>query len=216
MKDTIRRDILPAYPFVQYNDDPYVVAFFDAYNAMAQAYLDAFRELALPYWPSPRLTGYLLDWAAQGIYGQHRPAQQLVHWQKEDGPYNTVEYDQIPYAHLSNFVNGQYAFMNDDIFKRVLTWNFYKGDGFQFSVPWLKRRIARFIHGKDGHAPPLTDTFDVSVTVNKGLFTLVIPDYGDGVADELKGAIQQGFVKLPFMYRFETEFRRCDETRIWQ
>lgn len=207
MQDNIRRDILPAYPFVQYNDDPYVVAFFDAFNDIAQGYLDAFRGLSLPFWPSPLLTGYLLEWAVLGIYGQRRPAQQLVHWQKADGPYNTVEYDQIPYAHLSNFRNGQYEFMNDDIFKRVLTWNFYKGDGFQFSVPWLKRRIARFIHGKDGVDPPVRNTFDVSVTVNNGLYTLGIPDYGDGVANELKGAIQQGFVKLPFMYRFDIEIQ---------
>ena len=44
--------ILPAYPFAQYRDDPNVVAFFDAYNEIAQEYLDSFNNLALPCWTS--------------------------------------------------------------------------------------------------------------------------------------------------------------------
>ncbi|WMJ65680.1 hypothetical protein RBI80_00330 [Klebsiella variicola] len=31
-----------------------------------------------------------------------------------------------------------------------MTWNFYKGDGFYFSIPWIKRRILRFLLGVNG------------------------------------------------------------------
>ncbi|MHA1063406.1 hypothetical protein ACR9GP_05790 [Enterobacter ludwigii] len=199
------KKIIPAYPFVQYNDDENVVAFFDAYNEMAQGYLDAFNALALPCWTSPAITGLLLDWIAQGIYGQSRPAVELVPFVAAHGPYDTVEYNDIPYAFIQNYRAGEYAYMDDDMFKRVLTWNFYKGDGFAFSVPWLKRRIARFIHGKDGTDPPVQDTYDVSVSSSASVFTLKIPDYGDGIAPALKACIQQGFTKLPFIYTYKTE-----------
>lgn len=65
--------IIPAYPYTQYNDDPDIVAFFDAYNKLAQGYLDYFNNLNLPCWTSPAITGELLDWIAAGIYGESRP-----------------------------------------------------------------------------------------------------------------------------------------------
>lgn len=69
--------IIPSYPFVQYRDDPYIVAFFDAYNEMAQEYLDDINSLSIPYWPSPALSGKLLDWVVEGIYGETRPLLQV-------------------------------------------------------------------------------------------------------------------------------------------
>lgn len=61
---------------------------------------------------------------------------------------------------------------------------------------------ARFIHGTNGIDPPLQSTFDISVTVNNGVFTITIPDYGDGVGYFLKDAISQSLVKLPFVYTY--------------
>ncbi|CAD6037459.1 Uncharacterised protein [Escherichia coli] len=206
MTEPIKK-IIPAYPYVQYNDDPNIVAFFDAYNEIAQQYLDEMNSLYLPCWTSEKITGPLLDWVALGIYGQTRPAIQIVKEQSEKGEYNTLEYNSEPYAHLSNYVAGEYSPMNDDLFKRVLTWNFYKGDGQQFTIPWLKRRIARFLHGPDGKDPGIQSTFDVYVSVDDGVFTLGITDYGDGVAQALASAIRQRYVKLPFMYQFRTVFR---------
>lgn len=200
--DEIVQEIIPAYPFVQYNDDENVVAFFKAYNGIAQEYLDALNKLHLPCWTSPEITGWLLDWIAHGIYGQLRPALSVTEGQAQRGDYNSVEYNASPYAHISNYIAGKYEFISDDMFKRVLTWNFYKYEGFQFSVPWFKRRIARFIHGKDGIDPVLQHTFDVSVKPVEGGFSVIIPDYGDGIADSLKSAIEQGFCKTPFMYNF--------------
>lgn len=194
--------IIPAYPFVQFNDDPDVVAFFTAYNAMVQQYLQAMNALSLPFWPSDNINGYLLDWIAAGIYGEKRPYVRISEMSIAKGAYNTIEYNTIPYARLNKYQPGKSQYLPDEYFKRILTWNFYKGDGFQFSVPWLKRRLARFIHGNAGIDPVLQNTFDISVTSNSGAFDISITDYGDGVGSFLKVAIDQNLVNLPFIYSF--------------
>lgn len=197
--------IIPAYPFVQYRDDPYVVAFFNAYNTLAQQYLTAFNNLYLPCWTSSLVTGNLLDWVAKGIYGADRPLLQTSTSTVAEGPYDTAEYDEVAYARMKNFHPGTFQHLPDEYFKRILTWNFYKGDGFQFSVEWLKRRIARFVHGPAGTDPQLQNAFDVSVTSSAGKFTLKIPEYGDGVGEFLVKAINTQLVNLPFIYSYEAE-----------
>lgn len=194
--------IIPAYPFVQYNDDPNIVAFFTAYNAMAQEYLSAFNALTLPYWPDDSIQGYLLDWIAAGIYGQERPYLRISEGTVSKGTYDSVEYNTVPYAKLKSYTPGKTQYLPDDHFKRILTWNFYKGDGFQFSIPWLKRRLARFIHGKAGVDPLISHTFDISVISYGGIFDITIPEYGDGVGNVLRTVIEQRLVNLPFMYFF--------------
>ncbi|WP_213322308.1 hypothetical protein [Klebsiella aerogenes] len=196
--------IIPSYPFVQYNDDPNIVAFFEAYNEMAQEYLDSLNTLELPCWTSPAIIGDLLDWIAQGIYGQERPLLQVSEDAIARGAYNTIEYNTIAYARLKNYVPGSASYVPDDYFKRILTWNFYKGDGLHFCIDWLKRRVARFIHGTNGIDPPLQSTFDVGVTVDAGVFSIAIPEYGNGVGYFLKDAIDQSLVNLPFIYTYST------------
>ncbi|EAW1174391.1 hypothetical protein S922_22935 [Salmonella enterica subsp. enterica] len=197
--------IIPAYPFVQYSDDPNIVGFFEAYNEMAQGYLDAFNAMALPYWPADIISGYLLDWISEGIYGETRKKIQTSEGSVSKGPYDSVEYNTIPYARLQNYIAGSSEYLADEYFKRILTWNFYKGDGFQFSVPWLKRRVARFLHGPAGIDPILQNTFDVSVTSSAGVFSIAITESREGIASFLKTAIEQGMVKLPFIYAFNVK-----------
>lgn len=194
--------IIPAYPYTQYNDDLNITALFGAFNSLAQAYLDYLNALNLPCWTSPGITGELLDWIALGIYGERRPLLQISEDALARGAYNTIEYNSITYAGLKNYVPGSASYIPDDYFKRILTWNFYKGDGSHFCIDWLKRRLARFIHGANGIDPPLQDTFDISVTPDKGVFSITIPDYSDGVSHFLRDAIAQRLVKLPFIYTF--------------
>ncbi|TGC28043.1 hypothetical protein, partial [Escherichia sp. E1130] len=188
--------IIPAYPYTQYNDDPNIVAFFQAYNKIVQGYLDYLNSLNLPCWTSPAITGDLLDWIALGIYGETRPLLQVSQEAIAKGAYNTIDYNTIPYAGMKNFVPGATTYVVDDYFKRILTWNFYKADGFQFNLDWLKRRIARFLCGPNGIDPPVTNTFDISVVPNNGVFVIILPDSTDSVGVFLKEAIEQGIVKL--------------------
>lgn len=198
--------IIPSYPFVQYSDDQNVVAFFDAYNEMAQEYLNEISSLSIPYWPSPALSGKLLDWVVEGIYGETRPLLQVSQDAIAKGAYNTIDYNTIPYAGLKNYIPGATTYVVDDYFKRILTWNFYKGDGVQFNIDWLKRRIARFLRGPNGIDPSVTDTFDISVVPKNGVFAILLPNSNDSVGQFLKDAIEQRIVKLPFMYSFTVGF----------
>ncbi|EOY3842996.1 hypothetical protein ACUL06_004940, partial [Escherichia coli] len=157
-----------------------------------------------PCWTSESITGQLLDWIALGIYGVERPLLQVSEEAIARGAYDTIEYNTIPYAAMRNYVPGQASYVPDDYFKRILTWNFYKADGSHFCIDWLKRRVARFIHGKNGIDPPLQHTFDVSVTVSDSVFSIQIPEYGDGIGYFLKDAIDQKYVKLPFIYSYAT------------
>ncbi|MEA7465430.1 hypothetical protein ONK18_22070, partial [Salmonella enterica subsp. enterica serovar Lubbock] len=159
-------------------------------------------NLNLPCWTSPAITGELLDWIAAGIYGESRPLLQISEDAIARGAYNTIEYNNVAYAKLRNYVPGSASYVPDDYFKRILTWNFYKGDGSHFCINWFKRRLARFIHGANGIDPPVQSTFDISVMPDKGIFFVSIPDYGDGVGHFLKDAIDQSLVKLPFIYTY--------------
>lgn len=100
--------IIPSYSFTQYNDDPNVVAFFDAYNEIAQGYLDSLNSLNLPCWTSPAIIGELLDWVALGIYGQERPLLQVSEDAIARGAYNTIEYNSIAYARMKTIFRDQH------------------------------------------------------------------------------------------------------------
>ncbi len=124
---------IPSYLFVQYADDPDLQAFITAFKMLAQEYVDWFNSISLPVYTGPLLTGDLLDWVAAGLYGIKRPA--LV---------------------------GT-TLVDDDVFKRVISWHFFKGDGRVFNVRWLKRRIQRFLNGMNGTDPGVNQTYQISV-----------------------------------------------------
>jgi hypothetical protein len=42
---------------------------------------------------------------------------------------------------------------NDDLYRRILTWHFFKGDGNYFSTRFMKRRVWRFLYGYNGVNP---------------------------------------------------------------
>ena len=164
-------NIIPAYAFNQYADDDNIVALFEAYNKVAQYYLDWFNSTNLPIYTG--LQGPLLDWVAQGLYGQSRPTlASAISFNL--GPVNTFRPKQmytsgttnLPFL-VNSFVKkyaGTYYLTSDDLFKRILTWNYYKGDGFVFNPRWLKRRVMRFLIGVNGTDPGINQTYRISVT----------------------------------------------------
>lgn len=168
--------IVPAYVYTQYNDDEYVTAFFTAFNEMAQGYLDWFNETPLPVWTSPNVSGSLLDYIGNNIYGISRPVISTS-GKTTSGELGTNVLGTHPMGTLSIVESGTAKIANDDIYKRVLTWTLFKGDGIQMSVEWIRKRIARFLYGVDG-----TD-------INVGLITnvsLTFPSFPyDSVTGEL-------------------------------
>lgn len=142
-------EIIKSYLYTQYNDDDDIRAFVSAYNAMAQDIYSWMINANLPVFVGGDNVGDQLRWIAHGIYGVKPPI--LVSSQIQIyGPYNTFSFNQLPFNGRKVVNKSQQVTVSDDLFKRIMTWNFYKGDGFNFSIPWLKRRIMRFLTGVDG------------------------------------------------------------------
>jgi hypothetical protein len=96
--------ILPSYLYQQYNNDPDLMAFFDAYNTISQGYLDNINSLDLPIYT--KQTNRLLDLVGNGIYGISRPYIPFGTSTLAGGVYNSLafvgsqaygSYDTLPY-----------------------------------------------------------------------------------------------------------------------
>ena len=96
----------------------------------------------------------------------------------------------------------------DDIFKRIITWFFFKGDGQVYSTTWLKRRVMRFLIGASGTTPNIDNTYPIGVVYNgSGAVTLTITlTVAAGillsVAQVFQAAAASGAISLPFQYDF--------------
>ncbi len=193
------QQVIPSYLYQEYADDSDLQAFVAAQNSLSNEFLAWFNTLNLPIYTSGFIAGALLDWVGQGIYGVSRPVFQ--------NSSSIVDAAIDTYAINTNGINlrkvttsSSFSFASDDIYKRVITWNYYKSDGFQFNIVWLKRRVARFLAGLNGTDPGIDTTYNVSVSFSGGAFTITIP--AGSVATILASAIADGIVNLPFQYTY--------------
>jgi len=197
LSPTSVQNVIPAYPYVEYQNDDNISAFFSAYNIYAQAYVDWFNQLNLPVYTQAPVQGPLLDWVAKGLYGISRPSLPTSIGAPGMGPVNSFSVNTLP---VNGYVPGladTYSETNDDYFRRIITWAFYKGDGKVFSPAWLKRRINRFLTGVDGKDVPNDTTFGVSV-VPTGFKQWTIT-LADSTASQIfKMAVETGTIELPF------------------
>ncbi len=200
---TTLTDIIPSYLYVQYNDDDNLQAFVAAYNTLAQQYLDWFNSINLPIYTSSSIAGSLLDWVAAGIYGLYRQTLQSGKSQIL-GPYNTNVFNSLPYNTQKTIGSINYFQTDDDTFKRIITWSFYKGDGFQFSIKWLKRRLQRFLNGVAGTDQGTDQTYPVSVSFAPGNNVTIdlTAASSNPVAAILQEGLQSGAIPLPFQYTY--------------
>jgi hypothetical protein len=198
-------EILKSYLYQQYQPDENVESFFAAYNITAQQYFDYVQNLNLPIWISDTISGDLLDFVALYLYGFNRPALSISSAILGTGIYNTAEYNTIVYNE-AELLSGQVsALVNDDIFKRCLTWNLYKADGFQFTAKWLKNRVFRFLSGVNGVPVQIYDTYGISVTFLSNNDIVIAPDASQFDAASLlilQKAIEAQILQLPFQYSF--------------
>lgn len=160
-------DVIPAYPYVQYNDDDDILAFFGAYNIYAQAFSDWFYDLHLPVYTYEPISGALLDWVAKGLYGMGRPS--ISYFAGEFiGPLATYGCAVLGMAVERNIGDETQQIVDDDVFRRILTWHIQKSYGKLFDIRWLKRRIIQFLKGLDGVVFNVDQTYEVSVTFGPG------------------------------------------------
>lgn len=188
---------IPSYLYKQYQGDDNLQAFVDAFNTLSQEIVDWFVNTPLPVYTSPAINGALLDFSAAGIYGMYR--QPLPSGSNLDvGPLNTYEMDGLALDDGRRVGPTEFFDTTDDIFKRILTWHLWKGDGKIFNIRWLKRRVMRFLTGTDGGPGDTDATYQVSVTfgagndVNINLRSVYIVANDDGSI--LNGGTMDGFV----------------------
>lgn len=154
-----------SYLFLQYSDDDDLQAFVAAYNTMSQEYVDWFNQIGLPIYTGDMISGTLLDWVGAGLYGYTRPVLPSGRNQYR-GAFNTYGYaTALGYNALKRIGPPVYYATNDDVYKRCLTWHFYKGDGKVFNVRWLKRRIMRFLVGSNVN---IDVTYQISISFGIG------------------------------------------------
>jgi hypothetical protein len=191
----------PAYVYQEYADDDNIQAFFQAYNDYAEQYLLWFNTLNLPIYTGGIVAGALLDWVGQGIYGIMRPTvttgSALTIAAINSMPINFTALNQS-----STTSTEALQSTSDDIYRRVITWNFYKGDGFVFNVQWLKRRVLRFLNGVNGISPVIDNTFAVSVAISGAAFTVTVPTGNATNISLLNALINSGACATPFQYTF--------------
>lgn len=188
---------IPSYLYKQFDDDSDIQAFVASFNTLAQIYVDWFTNTGLPVYTG--LSGSLLDWVAQGLYGITRPTLSSGKF-SSIGPLNTYEPNTWTINKLILVGPANISNTSDDIFQRIITWNFYKGDGTNFNIKWLKRRIMRFLIGENGSAPNIDNTYPVSIAFGaNGAVNILLSEAfpNDGILAE---AINQQVLQLPFQF----------------
>lgn len=187
---------IPSYLYWEYSDDDNLQAFVDAYNSITQGYVQWFNNTPLGLYTSPYINGALLDWIGNGVYGIPRPVLASTTTIETAGlnenAYNTLSYNGLYYS-----LNQTASTANDDIYKRVMTWNLYRGDGQMFTMGWLKNRISRFVNGVNGTDWPVLND-PPSITVSGNTFTITAYDSIPYQALQLCYANQS--INTPFQY----------------
>ena len=196
---------LKSYPYIQYQDDPNVAAFFDAYNQQSQANLDRNNALNLPNYLAQ--SGDLLTWVGTSLYGQPRNALPSGRTTYE-GLINTYQLNTLKLNARKEDTSGDAFTLTDPEYQAVIQWNNYKGDGFQFTIRWLKRRVMRFLAGIAEVSGIPTPNFDNTYQVSVGIvganvtITLTNGPVPLTLGPILQAAVASGLVLLPFQYAF--------------
>lgn len=156
--------VVPAYLYAQYSDDENLQAFIDAFNAIAQGYLNWYINTPLAVYTSDAIYGPLLDLVAANIYGLTRPIVSSLNVH-ESGFYGNDGYGFGSAYAMAEIVESGTAYVaTDDVFKRVMTWTLWKGlQEIQVSIDWMKKRIARFLYGVNGSDAPVSDMQNISI-----------------------------------------------------
>lgn len=198
---TCLQQIIPAYVYMEYADDDNIQAWFMAQNAYATQFLLWFNTLNLPIYTGGIVAGALLDWVAQGLYGITRPSV-TTGGRRSVAATNSGAIESKATNTRKITSNEVLQSASDDIFRRVITWNFYKGDGFYFNIQWLKRRVLRFLNGPNGISPAIDNTYAASVAVTGSAYAITVPTGNAANVALLNALIKSGACTTPFQYTF--------------
>ena len=224
----MRTDLaIPLYPYLPYVFDDKVVAICKGISDYGQDYIDSFNALNLPIYQSK--IGEFLDYVGVNLYGIPRPIYP-VGVIETTGEINNFALNEIELNKLLITYPNQFFIATDEVYKRVIDWHHYKGDGDLFNVRHLKRRIMRFLTGNT-----VSQTYQISVsfglnnqcnitlyengninlrpsaTINDGelnsyaineLRAKKIPFTPFELAEIFKKSVEMGVLELPFQYNY--------------
>ena len=191
------QDVIPSYLYQQFSDDEDLQAFVNAYNSITQSYLGWFNQTPLAIYANPTISGPLLDWILNGIYGIERPVFSSLTTRYVAGlnayPVNVVAVNGKQY-----FQSGTAVIATDDYYKRTATWWLYIGQGRYFNATLLRMKVARFLYGVKGTDITLSQAQSVSVASTGGTdYTITIP--AGTASTYFSQAFGQGVLSYPFM-----------------
>ena len=219
-------NVVPAYLYEQYSDDESLQAFIGALNSVSQGYLDWFNDTHLALYTSDYISGQLLDFTANNIFGIPRPTISTLS-KTTKGAINSSAINTKAINRIVQIQSGTAQLSTDDIYKRVMTWVLYNGDGKQTSILWFKRRISRFLYGINGTDVSVDELNMVSIiptmyetvsgiNVNpvnafainsfhtepaKQIFlTIIVPS--TSIWQILKSLLEQGILSMPYQVSF--------------
>jgi hypothetical protein len=108
-----------------------------------------------------------LDWFASGVFGFYRPTIAIGDAVRADGGWGAFGFGENGWGYGVLSSDPSFETVPDSIFKKVIEWHLYRADGFQFSIPWLRRRIQRFT-GESVVGITLSSwTFTIELSKNK-------------------------------------------------
>lgn len=189
--------VIPSYLYLEYSDDQNLQGFVGSFNSLSQGYLDWFNNTPLGLYTSPYITGPLLDWIGNGVYGIARPVLSTSIINRR-ASYNSVPYNTLAYNGDSYRTSGTASIATDDIYKRAMTWNLYRGDGQVFTIGWLKNRVSRFLNGVNGTDYPVLNN-PPSIVVSGNVFTIQATASPTFIA--LQQLLENGALAFPFQYQ---------------
>ena len=192
-----QQNTILSYLYTQYQDDLDLRAFVDSYNNLTQQYVDYLNTVNIPIYTG--LSGTLLDWVGAGLYGFPRP----IIGSPTGAIYNVGIYNQVKYG----TGNISVITTSDDIYKRILTWKLYRGDGFRMNTAWLKRRMKRFLIGINGTSPNVDNTFEISLKMTSANIMKAVITYptDQPSVDFLVQYINSGALDLPYQYQITAQ-----------
>lgn len=200
-----------AYPYGEYSDDEDIVAVFNSFNTEAQAIFLWLVSTCLCDYRQDPVSGSLLDWVAEAIYGMNRRMVPSATTYPVTGELanNVLAYDEIA-GGLTSTQTSTAETLSDDLFRRSITWNSYLGDGLVFSTPWLRRRLIRYLYATDGYdidVHPYWNQVSIQWMGNRTADVVLSVTATETVANALVQGLATGYLRLPLGYSLNISFK---------
>ena len=206
MSDTTPLQNAPnSYLYGEYADDPDIKATRDAYYAQAQGLFSWLQNNPIADYRNDPISSQLLDFVGAGLYNMTRNVPVVGTGGSYKGAFADVTFSEVAFAGGTYTAGSSTTIvLTDDQFRRSITWNIYTGDGWTFSTPWLRRRLARFIFSANGYDIATVDQQQLVSIEWPQLRTanITIASSMPDLITLLQNGLGNGYLKVPIGYTF--------------